>query len=166
MGHSAGAAIVSLMVLIPDMLSSPLRERIVGLVLNAGAYDYRGAPMLPPPVVSEYHGGTDGDLRKTEPLGLLENAPADILNVFPPILAVIGELDFPPIVVSHGNFVTTLKKRVSSSVDTLVMEGHNHISPHNSLCSGEGEQWGLDVVSWLQSKLACAGYRTFVATEM
>lgn len=153
MGHSAGGAIVSSLFLIPELVPSALRARVVGLVLNAGAYDYRGAPILPPPILQAYHGATDEDVRKTEPLGLLENAPADVLSTYPPVLAVIGEFDFPPIIVAHGRFVPALKERVSSPVDVLVMEGHNHISPYNSLFSGEGEQWGLDVVEWLKAKL-------------
>lgn len=153
MGHSAGGAIVSSLFLIPELVPSALRERVAGLVLSAGAYDYRGAPVLPPAIIQAYYGATDEEIRQTEPLGLLENAPADILNAYPPVLAVIGELDFPPIIVAHGNFVAALKERISSPVDVLVMEGHNHISPFNSLSSGEGEQWGLDVVEWLKAKL-------------
>ncbi|KAF7789149.1 hypothetical protein EIP86_000086 [Pleurotus ostreatoroseus] len=153
LGHSAGGAIVSSLVLIPDLVPSALRKRIAGVVLHAGGYDFRGVPMLPPPILRGYHGETDDEVRKTEPLGLLENAPAEVLSNLPPILAVIGELDFPPVIVSHGTFVKTLREKVASPVDVLVLEGHNHSSPYNSLLSGEGEQWGLNVVKWLKARL-------------
>lgn len=151
MGHSAGAAIVATMVLAPELLPASLRERIKGLVLNAGTYDFRKTPSLNPLFIREFY-GPEEEVRKKEPLGLLENAPSDILQSFPPMLAIIAEHDFPPIVVSCQDSIQVVNEKVSSPVQELVMKGHNHVSPYNSLYSGEGEDWGLEVVQWLKSK--------------
>ncbi|KAJ3552161.1 hypothetical protein NM688_g4298 [Phlebia brevispora] len=153
MGHSAGASTVITLLLVPGLIPTNLRERIAGLVLNAGVYDFRGVPSLAPHVISGYFGATPEEVRKTEPLGLLESAPADVLVGFPPVLAVIGEYDFPPIVTSHGGFVPVLKDKIDSSVEELVMKGHNHISAYDCLSSGVGEDWGLSAVEWLKSKV-------------
>ncbi|KAJ3552158.1 hypothetical protein NM688_g4300 [Phlebia brevispora] len=151
MGHSAGATTVSTLILLPDLLSNDLRQRISGVIFNAGAYEFRGAPALLPKMLRGYY-GTDEELRKREPLGLLENAPIDMLDNFPPVLVVIAEFDFPPLVVSYEKMAMMLKAKLTSGVDELLMKGHNHVSPYNSLFSGEGEEWGLDVVEWLKAK--------------
>ncbi|KAJ3552160.1 hypothetical protein NM688_g4299 [Phlebia brevispora] len=153
MGHSAGATTVATLMLTPELLPYDVRKRIVAVVLNAGVYDLRGEQTFHPLVVREYYGATQALLRRREPLGLLENAPPDVLEGFPPVLAVLAEFDFQPIIVAHKTFVAALKDRIEAPVEELIMKGHNHMSPYNCLFSGEGEQWALDSVAWLKSKI-------------
>ncbi|KAJ3552149.1 hypothetical protein NM688_g4304 [Phlebia brevispora] len=151
LGHSMGATSVATLVLEPVLLPYDLRRRISGVVLSAGAYDLHSSPALVPKPLHDYY-GTDEELLKREPIGLLGDVPVDILNNFPPVLAIIGEFDFPPIIPSHEKIISVLKAKITSGVDELVMKGHSHVSPPNSLFSGEGEEWGLDVVAWLKAK--------------
>ncbi|KAJ3552159.1 hypothetical protein NM688_g4297 [Phlebia brevispora] len=141
MGHSAGATTVATLMLAPGVLPTNLRQRILSVVLNAGVYDFRDTPALPLTVVRGYFGATEAEVRKTEPLGLLENASRDILTDFPPVYALIAEHDYPPIVMSHRKFVSALKERMKSSVEELVLTGHNHVSSNNSLFSGLAEAY-------------------------
>ncbi|KAF7798102.1 hypothetical protein EIP86_009317 [Pleurotus ostreatoroseus] len=152
MGHSAGSTSIATLMLLPGLLPADLRSRIVGLVVLSGAYDFRGAPSTSPEFLRQYFGPSTEDVRKREPLGLLENAPKAILSDFPPALALIGEYEFPPLLQSHGNFVPVLRSKVSSPVEELLMKGHNHLSPSYSLFSGEGEDWGFEVSSWMKGR--------------
>jgi acetyl esterase/lipase len=72
----------------------------------------------------------------------------------PACLAVLGEFDpADEIVEPMHDFVKLWKgmgKSWENSIELLMAEGHNHISPPMALCSGEGEQWAEDVVAWIK----------------
>lgn len=137
--------------LLPDFIPKDLRPHIKGLLLQGGAYHYRMDAPVPPPVAAYY--GSDEVLRKSEPLALLEQASEEHVRSLPPIVMFTSEKDPKFIQITNVDFRKTLIAKVGYEVPMIIMKGHNHISPHLALCSGEGEEWTQDVTSWIKSKL-------------
>lgn len=152
MAHSAGASIVATMELLPGILSSDLRKRIRGLILQGGAYHYRSVTTPEPPTMAYY--GTKEALHEHEPLTLLETASDDLISSLPPVLIMTSEYEPHAISASNADFVRSLRARLKYEVPTSIMKGHNHVSPHWCLWSGEGEEWVVEVVRWIRAILS------------
>jgi acetyl esterase/lipase len=148
-GHSAGAAIVSAMMLLPNFVPDDLRRRIRGLVLLGGAYHTRFGPP-PPPVLMYYE--TVEKARENEPLALLEKASAEALIGFPPVLMLVSEKEPGVVVPMNEDFRRTLGERLHADIPMVVMKGHNHTSVAFGLFSGEGEEWAHEVIDWVKSQ--------------
>lgn len=153
-GHSAGGAIASDVLLAPGLLPANVRRSVRGLIVFGGMMHYRGLEYPIPPFVLRGYYGTDEDVRAHEPLGLLEAAADEIVRGLPDVLMVVSEHDVAAMRTSVTDFRSALAERTGKDVPLLVAQGHNHISPHYALSSGEGEEWGHDVVRWMRAKLA------------
>ncbi|KAI0085234.1 Alpha/Beta hydrolase protein [Irpex rosettiformis] len=147
MGHSAGAAIISTMMLLPGFVPDDLRKRIQGLVLLGGAYHFRAGP--PPPPVAAYYENEEG-WRRNEPLALLEKASKELVRNLPPILVLVSENEPRGIAPMSHAFSKTLGEKQGAEVPVLTMKGHNHTSVAFSLFSGVGEDWAHEVVGWVK----------------
>lgn len=162
MAHSAGATYISTLLLHPAILSPSVRPgflaRIKKVVLNAGAYHFRGA-FAADPVVLEQLYGSPAEIREKEPLTLLETASTDIIKSLPDILMIRGEKEPQAIIDANEDFRKELEKHLKEAgggrsgqteVKLLVNVGHNHISCHWALSSGEGEAWAEEVIKFLK----------------
>ncbi|KAI0694034.1 Alpha/Beta hydrolase protein [Cytidiella melzeri] len=147
MGHSAGAAIVTTMVLIPDFIPDDMRRRIQGLVLLGGAYHFRNGP-APPPIAVYYE--TEDGIRQNEPLALLERAPTKLVSGLPPTLMLVSEKEPKGLVAVNEDFRDLLGGRLGVDIPILIMKGHNHTSVAFGLFSGVGEEWAYEVASWVK----------------
>ncbi|PFH49646.1 hypothetical protein AMATHDRAFT_76095 [Amanita thiersii Skay4041] len=177
-GHSAGAVHLATALLMPGLLcvDPETRDRIAGAILISGAYSFRGLEVGSPleEVVGQYWGSFEA-AQTNSIQALLESAPSDIISVLPEVLMVEGDREPHWLVMSGGDFQQRLSERTTKpeafneipptpddgplprvtigSVTRLVAKGHNHISLHLSLGSGEGEQWGEMVLKWMRSVL-------------
>ncbi|KAI9058955.1 alpha/beta hydrolase domain-containing protein [Trametes sanguinea] len=155
MGHSAGATLVSSLFLLPSILplDSPVRAATRGLVPQGGAYKFDfGRPTVAPGVLEQLYGSQERAL-ELMPLSLVAKADDDVVRSLPDVFALVSELDPEQIKEGGDEFVKALEGRLGRSVRYEVMNGHNHISPHWALLSGEGEEWGVHVAEWVKSKV-------------
>ncbi|OSC98636.1 alpha/beta hydrolase domain-containing protein [Trametes coccinea BRFM310] len=155
MGHSAGATIVSSLYLLPSVLplDSPVRAATRGLVPQGGAYKFDFArPTLAPGVLEQLYGSQESTL-ELMPVSLVARAKEEVVRSLPEVFALVSELDPAQIKEGGDEFVKALEGRVGKAVRYEVMKGHNHISPHWALLSGEGEEWGVQVADWIKSKV-------------
>ncbi|KAI0327447.1 alpha/beta hydrolase domain-containing protein [Cubamyces sp. BRFM 1775] len=154
MGHSAGANIIATLFLYPTVLplASPIRAATRGLIPQGGAYIFDFSRQITPPGLLETLYGSQERTLEFMPISLLKRADTELLKSFPDIFALVSELDPPVIKEGCDEFAKTLEER-GCRVRNEVMKGHNHISPHWALCSGEGEEWGVQVAEWIKSKL-------------
>ena len=154
MGHSAGAAIVSTMLLLPGFIRDDLRKRIQGLVLLGGAYHFRAGP-APPPVAAYYE--NEEGLRKNEPLALLEKASKELVRGLPSILFLVSENEPRGFAAMSTAFSKTLGEKQGAEVPVSIMKGHNHTSVAFSLFTGAGEEWAHEVVGWVKHQAQTHG---------
>ncbi|KAI0702392.1 Alpha/Beta hydrolase protein [Cerioporus squamosus] len=139
MGHSAGANHVMSLYLSPSVLplDSPVRAATRGLIPKGGAFkfEFGGPPVLPPGLLEGYYG------KRAEEL------VAGLPEIF--VLASENEPEF--IKAGVDEFVKKLEARRGRAVKYEIMKGHNHISPHWALLSGEGEGWAEAVAEWVKT---------------
>jgi acetyl esterase/lipase len=147
-GHSAGGMIQASLLLHPTMVSDDLRSRIKGAIWNGTPYHFETSP---PAMPFQNYFGTEGGEKKQSAFGLLKSAPDAVVASLPPLLIITAEKELVPIVQTTKDFVKVLKERNGPEVTEYENAGHNHISSVSSLSSGEGEQWGHDVVQWMQA---------------
>ena len=153
MGHSAGAAILASLILLPGLLPSDIKPRIRGAILQAAVYHFdTKIPTLPPPVISAYYGPPES-VQKDCPQSLLRQASEDAVRSLPDVLLVVSEFDMPGVLESHADFHKLLQERTGKEVEEVVIKGHNHITPHVALYTGVGDEWAQGVVGWIKAKL-------------
>ncbi|KIP05065.1 hypothetical protein PHLGIDRAFT_108726 [Phlebiopsis gigantea 11061_1 CR5-6] len=153
MGHSAGAAILASLILLPGLLPNGIKPRVRGVILQAAVYHFdTKVPTLPPPLVSAYYGPPES-VQKDCPLSLLRQASEDAVRSLPEVLLVVSEFDLPGVLESHDDFHKLLQERTGKEVEEAVMKGHSHITPHVSLYTGLGEEWAHGVIGWIKAKL-------------
>ncbi len=131
-------------------LSEPnlLANRVKGLIVMGAPYHFYGPPTLPPETLAAYY----GDRHEYDcPYGILWYA-SDKACSLPSFLILRSENEPEGIKLAHSDFVSLLKKK-NASVEEGVVPGHNHISAHVALSSGQGEQWGEYVVTWMRARL-------------
>jgi len=60
----------------------------------------------------------------------------------------------PYVIVPLNDYLNTLfEERTGKKLDINVGEGHNRMSAHWALNSGEGERWGEDLVTWVKNNV-------------
>lgn len=151
MGHSAGAAIASAMMLIEEFMVDSLKVRIQGLILQGGVYHYRTGAPVPPSAAAYYE--TDEGRQVNVPLALLERAPKEVIDGLPPnIILFRSEWEPKEIGTANTDFANTLSAKLGHQLRLNVMKGHNHTSPHFSLFLGEGDDWAYEVARWVKGK--------------
>ena len=163
-GHSAGSAILSTLFLLePSLLARgpaeglSLAKRVKGLYLLGCPFHLRGPPSLPPPVVEAFFGA---EVDSRMPYSLFKVASQATIDALPPLVIARSEKEPAGVSLSIEDFTKLLgedeqKARLGGKpVEFWTHKGHNHISPHWALLSGEGEEWGEQVAEWLKQRLA------------
>ncbi|KAH9895850.1 alpha/beta-hydrolase [Cubamyces lactineus] len=154
MGHSAGANIITTLYLLPSVLplDSPIRAATRGLIPQGGAYVFDfSRPIGPPGMLETLYGSQERTLEMM-PISLVTKASDELVQSLPDILAFASEREPPVLREGCDEFAKRLEGR-GRQVRYETMKGHNHISPHWALCSGEGEDWGIQVAEWIKSKV-------------
>lgn len=72
-------------------------------------------------------------------------------QLLPRLLILLSENELPFLLEWDIEFRNTLHEKGFINFKDYTMEGHNHISPNFALSSGEGEDWGKEVVTWMKS---------------
>jgi len=152
MGHSAGAAHVATVMLAPGLLPPTIKPLIRGVILLGTAYHFRKADPYSMTIVHQYYGEDEKAIREHEPLGLFESASEELLKSLPGLLVLRSEREPSAIQAVHDDFSEFAKNKPVLSAETGVIEGHNHISMIIALSTGEGEEWGERVVSWVNAR--------------
>ncbi|KAF9482312.1 alpha/beta-hydrolase [Pholiota conissans] len=153
MGHSAGGVHLSGYMLNPSIYNQSIR--ISGIILlgvpyeipvgNKAVSDFRSAAKL-------YY----GDAKKVaanQPLGMLRRANKDWVVALPPLRNMMAARE-PRYLASAVRTFGQLYASKGGTVQTNVLDGHDHLSPIGSLCTGEGEEWGIEVAEWILSNLS------------
>jgi hypothetical protein len=152
LGHSAGALNQSSLLLNPTTfpLTHPLRTKIKGAIWNGGAYYFNNVYSGMP--IEEYYGpaSSKGHLLHSS-LGLLVSAPDEIIKALPPLLIISAERETEGLFKMVEDFVRILKERDVPELMEYSNKGHNHLSSYLSLMSGEGEEWGHEVIKWIKT---------------
>ena len=157
LAHSAGGNHLASLYLSPDILplAHPVRNATRGLVPQGGAFKFyfEPEPNGPPEVLEGYYGSREKTL-ETIPIELLKRAPQELIDSLPEWFILASEREPPDVRATNDEFVEILEKRLGKKVKYQFMKGHNHISPHWALLSGEGEEWGEWVAEWVKEKSA------------
>ncbi|KAH7922417.1 alpha/beta-hydrolase [Leucogyrophana mollusca] len=152
MSHSAGTVHMKVLTLHPELRTTlpPLR----GLVWCAGAWylNVEGEKFETEGPASFYF-GTPEQQREREPRALWNKLTDEEVKSFPEILLVQAEREPEWLKASGVVLSTDLERRLGKAPKKIISEGHNHISPNWALCSGEGEEWGEEVVEWLNARI-------------
>jgi len=153
LGHCTGANLIMTMLLVPGLISPDIRSRVRGILLMGGLFDIiDGGTSVNHAVITQYYGSPQ-DIRSRVPLSLLEQAPDEVLKSLPPMLALLSEKEPADIIQSHESFMSLLERRSGRIVPTLIMKGHNHISPELALRTEKGDEWAYQVMEWIWRKL-------------
>ena len=157
LAHSAGGNHLASLYLSPDVmpLEHPVRAATRGLVPQGGAYRFyfEPEPNGDPTVLEGYYGSRENTLANI-PLELLKRASDELVKSLPEWFVLASEREPPDVRMSNDMFVQLLEERLGKKVKYEFMKGHNHISPHWALLSGEGEEWGEWVATWVKEKAA------------
>ena len=151
MGNSAGAAHAATMIFSPNILAltHDLRSKIVAVILVSGPYDL--GPMQadwPSASVHAQYWGSLEVAKANDPLHLFRRLEATFIERLPKFLLVEGEWE-PDWLLDAGKALQqALTDRTRLHNEKIVALGHNHISLIWALSTGQGEQWGEDVVAW------------------
>ncbi|TFK38475.1 alpha/beta hydrolase domain-containing protein [Crucibulum laeve] len=154
MGHSAGAAHVATMLLLPEILASTdLNSRISGVILNGGGYHFRSLTSDHPsaPIIAQYWGSLE-ESHQNDVWALLERAPSLTIDELPKILLVEAEREPDWLKAVGKDFKDALEARTGLRIRKIIAAGHNHISPNWALSTGQGEEWAENVVEWMKSE--------------
>ncbi|OCH87029.1 alpha/beta-hydrolase [Obba rivulosa] len=150
-GHSAGSNHTATMVFYPGLLPADILSRIRGLILSGGAYQYSAS--LHSAVVDQYY-GTGPDAQEKTPRALLDRVSDELIARFPDVFMLVSEKEPGDLAQGNETFHGILSKKLGKDIKFSVMKGHNHVSPHSSLMTGQGDEWGFEVVVWIQSLVA------------
>ncbi|KAI8995246.1 alpha/beta hydrolase domain-containing protein [Trametes punicea] len=155
MGHSAGANLVTSLYLLPSLLplSSPIRAATRGLIVVGGGLNIDPQRPLMPPGVLEHLFGSQERARELMPVSLLAKADEEVVRSLPDVLVLVSERDPALIKEASDDFVKGLEDRTGKKVPYDVMKGHNHLSPHMALYTGQGEEWAVQVAEWVKSRV-------------
>jgi len=147
-GHSAGGMIQASLLLHPTMLPDDVRSRIKGAIWNGGVFHFETSP---PAMPFQNYFGTEGGEKQKSAFGLLKSASDAVVASLPPLLIINAQNEVEVIVETSVDFIKLLKERNGPEVTEYENPGHNHISSVAALLSGEGEDWGEEVVRWLEA---------------
>ena len=100
--------------------------------------------------VAEMYYGDRKKIVQNQPLGILRRMEPSHVASLPPLRNYIAGSEPRAISSSMRNFAEEWKKK-GGVIEVLVMDGHDHLSPVLALSSGNGEEWGEDLVAWIGS---------------
>ncbi|KAJ7574675.1 alpha/beta hydrolase domain-containing protein [Mycena floridula] len=135
--HSAGANLATTVLALPELYSDKLHPRIKGAVLIAGAYRYIAGAL--PDALFVMHWGSVDESFKKDSVALVSQVEA--------------ECDTDGIKEIGKVFLETLAERHGIKVTTASAKGHNHVSVHWALGTGQGEEWAEQVVQFAKKNL-------------
>jgi len=151
MGHSAGAAHIATMLFSPNILAltDDLRSKIVAAILISGPYDLVAMQAdWPSASIHAQYWGTLEAAKANDPLHLFHRLEAIFIERLPNILLVEGEWE-PDWLLDAGKALQqAFTDRMHPPCEKIVALGHNHISLNWALSTGQGEQWGEDIIGW------------------
>lgn len=167
MGNSAGGVHTATFLLASQFAETRNRlldgaqgdAKLEGAILLGCPLHFRQARDSRSEVLNTYF---DGMIDELCPLGLLESSKDK--SRLPPVLTIVGELDpEDEILIPNRDFATAWKASGPDKfeLETLTMEGHNHISPVLALGTGVAreEKWGKDVVNFINAHSSSASKR-------
>lgn len=155
-GHSAGGTLLLSMLLSENprfVELDEVKQHIKGIApRGAGcAFDLNPPPIVP--VFNNFYGSQEKSVALS-PFGLLKDASQETLDSMPPLLIMHSGIEPPFISVPLNNFISLFEERTGRKLEVNIGEGHNHMSAHLALNSGEGEQWGEDLAKWVKSNVS------------
>jgi hypothetical protein len=178
MGNSAGGLHLSTFLLFPqflsqrqDLLDGKAGLKLKGAILLSVPLDFDTAQALrlemqsnywplslsPDSAVCQKEGNSSSDLQPRALLASLEKGKQPKAQGIPPVLLVEGEFDpEDEILGSMKRFRDTWASTFGSGdgLETLVIAGHNHISPPIALMSEEkADEWGKQVATWCKKQI-------------
>ncbi|KAF9450195.1 alpha/beta-hydrolase [Macrolepiota fuliginosa MF-IS2] len=157
-GHSAGASIAATIIVHPTLLppDSELRKKIKCVFLMSGPYQYLTGIGETDRFTAYW--GSEERARDQSALSLLfsslDKLPKEKL---PKICIVEGEREPLWFGRVRVDFRRLLEWHLGEGVPMFLASGHNHISLTCSMSTGEGEEWGVQVVEWIWGVLRGQG---------
>lgn len=76
------------------------------------------------------------------------------MDTLPPLMIINAEWETEGLSKMGEDFVKSLRERGVKDLWGYSNKGHNHLSSYLSLMSGEGEEWGYEVVNWIRAHSA------------
>ncbi|KAJ7580680.1 alpha/beta hydrolase domain-containing protein [Mycena floridula] len=146
--HSAGANLATTVLALPELYSDKLHPRIKGAVLIAGAYRYIAGAL--PDALFVMHWGSVDESFKKDSVALVSQVEVEKL---PPLLCIEAECDTDGMKEIGKVFLKSLAERHGIKVTTASAKGHNHVSVHWALGTGQGEEWAEQVVQFAKKNL-------------
>eukprot|EP01113_Clastostelium_recurvatum_P031622 TRINITY_DN3966_c0_g1_i2.p1 TRINITY_DN3966_c0_g1~~TRINITY_DN3966_c0_g1_i2.p1 ORF type:complete len:303 (-),score=41.92 TRINITY_DN3966_c0_g1_i2:153-1061(-) len=153
-GHSAGGTLVlSLFLSESPRFLEPheIKAHVRGIIPRGAGYHYEDWPTAFTTMLTPFYGDAEKSL-KASPLGLLRSASQDLMAALPPLLFMHSEIDTVHVLEPQKAFIAEYEERTGKQAEVVVCAGHNHMSEHWALNSGEGEEWGDDLARWIKSK--------------
>ncbi|KZT07665.1 alpha/beta-hydrolase [Laetiporus sulphureus 93-53] len=150
LAHSAGGIHAATMLLTESMFTPPLSESIRGVMLLGVPFEIQNGKMAELWKVAQAYYGSTQKIAKNQPLGLLRGAEAQHIGLIPPLRVALAGSEPRAISSASRNFAE-LYTRKGGIVETVTLDGHDHLSPILALSSGSGEEWGEDLVTWIWS---------------
>ncbi|KAG1744937.1 Alpha/Beta hydrolase protein [Suillus paluster] len=150
MGHSAGDMHTKVLTLYPPV-SNTVHPRLKGVIWCGGgwAFDER----FHVEVATQQYYGSQAQQKEREPRAHWNGLSDEQIKNLPDILLVRAEREPDMILKSWEWMLLDIEKRRGEAPQAIICKGHNHISPYWALCSGEGEEWGEEVVTWMKARL-------------
>lgn len=150
LGHSAGGIHVAGLLLSPSLYAQAVPVR--GVVLLGVPYEIPASNKTAADLrqAAELYYGDAKKAAASQPLGMLRRAEKDYVAALPPLRNMIAERE-PRYISSAAKIFGQLYASKGGRVQTSVLDGHNHLSPIFALCSGQMEEWGMDVAEWVRS---------------
>ncbi|KAF8063383.1 Alpha/Beta hydrolase protein [Lyophyllum atratum] len=153
MGHSAGAVHSFTALVLPETAeTTALRPSIAGAILCAGAHHFEGldADDGMHGIVNQLWGGPDG-VKEKATMGLLRDASDATVAALPRVVLVVAEREPEWLLTAGDDFGEALRARTGKAPVKIVAQGHNHISGHAALGTGQGETWAEEVIAWIEA---------------
>jgi carboxylesterase type B len=153
MGHSAGDVHTKLLSLYPPV-SSTVNPRFKGVIWSAGSWfivDEKKRFRMEVPAAQYF--GSQEKQREREPRALWNALTDEQIKDHPDILLVRAEREPDWLMLSWEEIIPDIEKRCGEAPQMIIGKGHNHISPNWALCSGQGEEWGEEVVNWMKVRI-------------
>ncbi|TFK52043.1 alpha/beta-hydrolase [Heliocybe sulcata] len=148
LGHSAGGVHVAGYLLNPSLYVKSIP--IMGVILLGVPYEIPAANKTAAEFrkAAEAYYGDGKKIASNQPLGMLRRAGKDWVASLPVLRNMMAARE-PRYVSSAVRTFGELYLGKGGKVNTIVLEGHDHLSPIISLCSGRGEEWGADIAEWI-----------------
>lgn len=108
-------------------------------------------PLMPGALEAYY--GTEAELHARCASGLLGALSDELVKTLPDVAVTISTFDIPAAETATRDWRAEVEKRTGKEVSEFVAKGHNHVSPHWALMTGDGDEWAEDLVKWIRARL-------------